>query len=153
MVNKKDIFRRSVVPNNLNELNTRLKEIMLDHIGVENEITKMELFKKLFGKPTKYNEMQLWFLWHKVQSQMHWLRKTSNCFIVSRKLVDGVFSYFVMKDGKDLQFYKDALNNNIKKMHSMMKRGEKLVEEEAYKEYQSDMKKQMIEVSNGSKKA
>ena len=92
-----EIFKRKKKrPTTLNELNQKVKEIMVDHIGVENEITRGELFKALFGNPNKYTEIQEWWLWDKVKKAMNWLSRSSNCFIASRKPVKGRWSYFAI---------------------------------------------------------
>src|SRR3990167_669959 len=134
---QKQVFKKKITT--LEELNQRIKEVMVEHIGVEKEITKGELFKELFGSPDKYSEIQEWWLWDKVKKAMNWLRRTSNCFISSRQPVKGVWSYFVVKDYKDLDYYKNNLKNNIKRMYSMIDRGEKLVEKKAYKEFEEEM--------------
>lgn len=134
---QKQIFKKKITT--LEELNQRIKEVMVGHIGVSKEITRGELFKALFGSPDKYTEIQEWWLWDKVKKAMNWLRRTSNCFIASRQPVKGVWSYFVVKDYKDLDYYKNNLKNNIKRMYSMIDRGEKLVEKKAYKEFEEEM--------------
>lgn len=131
--------RRRKIPETLNELTNEVREIMVEHIGVDKEITKGELFKALFGKPNQYNEMQEWYLWDKAKKSMNWLRRTSNCFIASRQTVPKVWAYFVIKTNTDLQFYKNTLNNNIHKMYGMMRRGEKIVRLKAYQKFQEEM--------------
>ena len=123
----------------MGDLTDKVKEVMVEHIGVENEITHGNLFKELFGNQSKYNEIQEWWLWDKAKRAMNWLRKSSNCFIASRQSVPGVWTYFVVRDYHDLDYYKSNLSNNIKKMYSMMRRGEKLVEKKAYKKFVEEM--------------
>ncbi len=135
------IFRRKKVPETIQELTDRIKVVMVKHIGVNKEITKGELFKKLFGNPNNYTEIQYWWLWDKVKHSMNWLRRTSNCFIASRQVVPSVWAYFVVKNRVDLQFYKDTLRSNIRKMYSMIARGEKLVSKKAYKFFLEEMGK------------
>lgn len=137
-MDSKLIFKQRKV-RTIGELTQRIREIMVEHVGVQNEITKGELFKELFGSKS-FNDIQEWFLWHKVKMSMNFLRKTSNCFIASRCPVPNVWSFFVIKDSADLDFYKNNLKRNISRMYKMIERGEKLVEKKAYKDYLDEMK-------------
>ncbi len=131
--------KKKKIPETLQELTERIREVMVNCIGRDKEITKGQLFATLFDSPSLYTEIQEWWLWDKVKKSMNWLRRTSNCFIVSRQVVKGVWSYFVVKDSVDLGYYKANIHNNIRKMYSMIDRGEKLVREKAYKKFKEEM--------------
>ncbi len=140
------VFNKNQIPKNLTELGYRIKQVMVDHVGVKKEITKMELFKKLFGNPSKYNELQEFYIWDKIKKGMNLLRRSSDCFIGSRRVHTGIWAYFVIANNSDLKYYKFNLRANINKMYRMIDRGQKLVDQQAYKKYLSEMKKDRFEV-------
>lgn len=123
------------VPQNMKELVVEIRKVMISHIGSSNGITKMSLFRKLFGNPDKYNEMQIWWLWEKVKISMNWMRKRSNCFIASKLEVGSVYSYFVIKDFDDFGYYRERLKKNMLKMQKMISIGEKAITERRYKKF------------------
>lgn len=130
----------------IKDLQDRLKELMAEHIGNEHYITKMELFKELFGNPEKYSEIQQWFLWDKVRKAMNWLRRTSYCFIACKQVADGIFGYFVIKDYKDAEFYLDRLDNAKKRIEFMKKRAMKAVEEKFFEQFLDEIREEEKDV-------
>ena len=138
------IFTEEIQVMNMKDLELKILKIMTEHIGNNKFITKMQLFKEIYGNPSKYNDMQIWWLWNRVSKAMNWLRKTSKCFIGCKKVVTGVYGYFVIASWKDASFYINRMKLNKKKINYMIKKAETAVEKGYYREYLTEMRKRKI---------
>jgi hypothetical protein len=114
------------------ERQEKLKELFKDHIGTDEEISQTQIFKHLYGDPSNYSDIQIFYLWSMIKQDMNWLRKTTKYFIGSRHTELG-WRYFIIKDASDAEFYKKTLGNTIKKCHYMIRRCEKAVRDQFWK--------------------
>jgi len=104
-----------------------------NHIGRLNGTNMLKIFEELYGDIRNYTKFQMYFIWTTlIKPEMNWLRKTTNCFIgVERDGTD--WTYFVVKDKKDIEFYVHILETSAKRCKAMVKRANKAVEEKHYK--------------------
>lgn len=110
-----------------------LLRIMRNHISADKAITQEKLFYKLFKMDYEDNKSSHWMLWEFTKKAMHKLRRDSNCFIVNyRKGIE--FSFFVVMDSRDADFYVDKLNECIKSMKYMQQRAYKAAKEKWYQQ-------------------
>lgn len=105
--------------------------IMKKHIGQEKEITKEELFRKIFLRNPE-NNIEDWFRWEYVKRAMHFLRLKSNCFIVSR-FTNNRYRFFVIKDRLDAEYYINNIEDKIRGMRLLQKRALKAYTEKWHK--------------------
>lgn len=112
-----------------------LLDILTEHIGVNNAVTKEELFMLLFNKKFNDDDLRDYVRWDFVKKAMHKLRQKTKCFVVSTfDKVEQTWLFFVIKNKSDAQIYVDRLDNCIKRMRAMQKRAKKAAKEEWYKE-------------------
>jgi len=115
----------------VNEIAVVLLNVFSNHVSEANSITKEDLFKKLFGRFPKQDDLGDYLRWDFTRKAMHLLRQRSNCFIVN-KYLNNSSEFFVAKTEKDAQYYVDRLNKNIKSMKLMQNRCLKSVREKWY---------------------
>lgn len=111
-----------------------IMKLMKNHIGLQDSISKSQLFKRLFNVAYDDKRLDHWMLWEFSKRAMHLLRRDSNCFVAS--ILDEInheYYYFVVKDGIDADIYINTLENSIKRMRSMQRRVIKAVDEKWYK--------------------
>lgn len=111
----------------------KLIELFKKHIGMDNEINQRTIFVHIFGDPNKYTYLQIYWLWDQLKKDMNWLRRTSNCFIVSRS-TDYGWRYYLPKNTEDIKPYIKRLSSIKKKCDYMMKRASKAVSKKFYKD-------------------
>ena len=111
-----------------------LKKLFKKCIGEGRDITKLELFKALYGNPNNYNELQIFFLWDLIKKDMNWLRRTTNYFIVSKKNDVGSWSFFIVTDWHEADYYINIMNRNIRRSKYMINRCHKAVREKFYRD-------------------
>lgn len=114
------------------ERQKKLKELFRNHIGTENEISQKVIFNTLYGDPSNYSDIQIFYLWSMIRHDMNWLRRTTKYFIGSRSTERG-WRYFIIKDASDADYYKKTLRNTIKKCNYMIGRCEKAVKDQFWK--------------------
>ena len=98
----------------------RILKIMEKCIGTENEISRGNIFKKIFSRNeevTLADELR----WEYVKKAMHMCRQRTKCFIGSRYF-RGTWRYFVVETMDDAQYYITTLNKNIQRMEMMKKK-------------------------------
>lgn len=112
----------------------RLFEIMKNHIGSDNSISRDDLFYKVFGvRDTKINDLQYIVLWDLLRKAMHRCRQRTKCFITNYALYKSRM-YFVVKSHEDAMHYSTIVKNTIGRLKSMEKRAFKSTQEEWYKD-------------------
>ena len=119
----------------------KLLKIMKSHIGQENKISRMKLFKKIYGiSENEVNEFQVFILWEVIKKAMHKCRQRTKCQIISKAFKHskystqgGVWSYWVACEFSDAKIYREGLRKNIKAMIKAMSRMEKSVSQSWYK--------------------
>lgn len=109
----------------------KLLHIFKKHIGEENSISHMQLFRKIFGRAeeiTLADDLR----WEYVKRAMHMCRQRTKCFI-GHKYERGVWKYFVVSDLNDAQYFVTTLEKNIKRMRAMQQKALKSVRDKWYK--------------------
>lgn len=106
----------------------KIMDIMKNHIGSENSISKIDFFKKLYKVDYDENRVDHWMLWEFTKRAMHRLRSKSNCFVCSLRM-NTTFEYFVVADDDDAEYYINQLDESIKRMRNMQRKVLKSVEE------------------------
>lgn len=110
----------------------RLMEIMKNHIGYDNHITRPQLFGEIFLKEEE-ETLADWLRWEFVKKSMHLCRRKTKCFISSKRNGHN-WVYFVVADEDDAGHYVDNLNKNISRIRKMQLRAMKSAREQWYKE-------------------
>lgn len=103
-------------------ISKKLLEVMKEHIGKDNAINKSQLFEKLYNIEENENNLNHWFIWDLTKKAMHYVRKTTKCFIAMRRTNGAQYEFFVVEDRNDAKEYVDVINKNIKQMKSMITR-------------------------------
>lgn len=111
----------------------KLKKLFKKCIGEGRAITKLQLFKSLYGDPENYSDLQIFYLWDLIKKDMNYLRRTTNYFIVSKKNNVGSWSFFIVTDWYEANYYINIMRRNIKRSKYMIKRCNKAVRERFYK--------------------
>lgn len=136
-------MKKVVVITNVKEIIQKLLELMKKHIGVEKRISKMELFKEVYGiYPEDVTELQEWIMWEMLKRAMHRMRQRTKCFIVSKLFPvsqysarnQGIWCFWVAQTMEDFWTYRNNLERNIARMRAMEKKAEKAVKEKWYQE-------------------
>jgi len=128
--------KKEIVVLSLKELEEKIVEILRSHIGQDNYITKKDIFYKIFGNPKNYTDIELWKIWFRMfPKAFNWLRRTTHCFIVNKRIEEFKFGYYIPKSREDIVPYDTMLKTNIKKMNYMRGRAEKAVAEKWYLEF------------------
>lgn len=104
----------------------KLLELFKKHIGRESQVTQRDIFMYVFGDPSEYTTLQIYWMWDQLKKDMNWLRRTTNCFIVCRPTDEG-WRYYLPKDIEDIKPYLKLLDNTKKRCDYMMKRAVKAV--------------------------
>jgi hypothetical protein len=108
-----------------------LIEIMREHIGMKNGISREELFKAVFGfYSDEINELQEVALWSILKSALHFLRQRTKCFVTNARTSDHDIEYFVVKDFSDAQCYSEIVHRITAQMKKMEKKSYRAVSEE-----------------------
>ena len=110
-----------------------VQTVMQGHVGATKGILKEEMFKYVFGHKQRNNDLADYFRGVQLAYALSHLRSHSHCFIVSRRTEAG-FEYFVVKTQADAEYYHKATNFRIKAARKMMKRCDKAVKEQWWKE-------------------
>lgn len=106
---------------NNTELRQQVVGVMKEHLGKENAITQQDLFKKIYGNPEHFSDLELLGKWMAIRQSLHYLRKNSYCFVVSQHN-NGTMEFFVIKDKADADVYKVQIVNQIEKAMAMVKK-------------------------------
>lgn len=134
---KKKKKQREIVLLTRHELNAKLAQLMRRHIGQDNFITKEQIFRELFGEPKNYSNAQVMVLMKIIIPRaMNWLRKTTKCFIVHKRLSGYTYGYYLPRNRTDISYYDSFLKNLEKKIQYMRERAEKSIAEGWYREFQ-----------------
>lgn len=120
----KGVQMRALTTKNLAQV---LFNVMRDHVGRDSEISRADLFQKLFKK-REQDTLQDWLRWEFVKKAMHYCRQRTFCFISSRSK-NSTWYYFVVKDHDDAGEYINTINRSIKSMEAMKKRAIKAADE------------------------
>ena len=132
-----------VISLNIKEIVKKLIVIMKSHIGQENKISKLNLFKKVYNtNPEDVSELKEWIMFEFIKRAMHRMRQRTKCFIVSKPFPvskfsskgQGIWHYWVACDMSDYDVYRGNINRNIKAMKNMVRKCERSVANEWYKE-------------------
>jgi len=142
------VGQRSMTTRNIAEA---VLVLMQNHIGYDNNISKNDLFYKLFRKELNDNDIKDWLRWEFVKKAMHFCRVYTNCFI-GLKSENGTYKYFVLSNENDLSYYNDMLENSIRKMKLMQIRARKSIKEEWYKDKWLISKNDVGLITNGNGK-
>lgn len=130
----KEKEKQEIVILSSRELSHKIKLIMRSHIGRTKPISQSDLFRRLFGNPSNYSDLQVWFLIERLKRAMNWLRRTSYCFVISKRAKHNIYVYFVVKDYEDADIYVSHLNLVKKRINFMQNRCMKAVEKKFWKE-------------------
>lgn len=125
--------KKEIVILSSRELSDKIRIIMKNYIGRKNTISQSDLFNRLFGNPSNYSDIQVWFLLERLKRAMNWLRRTSYCFVISRRAKGNIYVYFVVKDYEDADIYVKHLTLVKKRITFMQGRCMKAVEENFWK--------------------
>lgn len=106
--------------------------IFKKHIGIENEITREELFKKVYETDFEYN-YENFYKYDVILKAMHFLRRYTNCFIASRN-IQSTYSFFVISSESELQMYSSKIKRAVRALNNMNRRATKAVEEQWHKQ-------------------
>lgn len=129
------VEKKKIVILSAKELSQKILHIMRKYIGRANAISQTDLFKRLFGDPKNYSELQLWFMLDRMRKAMNWLRRTSKCFVITRRAKHNIFVYFVVKDYGDAEIYTNHLDMVKKRINFMQRRCIKSVEEKFWRDF------------------
>lgn len=121
------------------EYKERLQEIFSQAVGVDNAITKKEIFNKMFGNSNKYSDLELVDLSRKITYYIGRLRKRSYCFVISRQTEHYDRVYYAIKDKSDLEYYKGKTKKLIRGLNALARRAEKAVEKKYYQRIGEEM--------------
>lgn len=127
--------KKQIVIISARELSQKILQIMRKYIGRNNLISQTEMFKRLFGSPSNYSDLQIWFMLDRMRKAMNWLRKTSYCFVVTKRTQHNTYSYFVVRDYNDAEIYVNHLEKVKGRINFMQKRCLKAVEEQFWKNF------------------
>lgn len=108
----------------------QLLDLMRDHIGFSNAISKELLFKAIY-KRLPENNLSDWLRWEFIKRAMHWCRLNTKCFIGSRRY-NKRWYFFVISNTADANYYIQNLETAIKKMRFMQQRAAKATIEKWY---------------------
>lgn len=100
-----------------------LLDIMQEHIGFNNAISKDMLFKAIFKRLPEKN-LSDWLRWEFIKRAMHWCRLNTKCFIGSRRYNDRYY-FFVIASMVDANYYIQNLEVSIAKMRYMQQKAHK----------------------------
>jgi hypothetical protein len=115
------------------ERQEKLKKLFKEHIGREKGISQLFIFRHLYGDPSNYSDMEIFFIWAKIKHDMNWIRKTTKAFIGLERQASG-WKYFVVKDQEDVDPYIALMSKCIERCRYMSRRAQKAVDEKFYKE-------------------
>jgi hypothetical protein len=109
-------------------------------IGIENAITKEDLFRMIF-KQTYTGSDTHWLWWEFTKKAMLKIRQSAHCFVIWQK--DGpTYKYFVPCNREEAAIYKDGLTKMEKRIGFMKRKIDKFVDNGDWK-----YPKRWIEVS------
>ena len=113
-------------------------EILLNlfkkHIGFSNSVSRKKIFESIYGKSTRYSNLQIFYLWSKITQDMNWIRKNTYCFIANCRMESG-FKYFVVKDKNDAEYYISSAKNRIERITLMLNRCNTAVRYKYYEKF------------------
>ena len=110
----------------------RLMQVMREHVGKKNNITKQQLFQNVFGLDLgKVSDLNYHVLLKYLSCSIAYLRKHSNLFIIATSL-DGNKVYFVPRTVKELDEYNVGADNRIEGLKNLKKRAAQSVKERWY---------------------
>ncbi len=132
---KKKILKKEITLLSARELSESIMQIMKRHIGRNSPISQKDLFKRLFGNPNNYSDLQVWFILERIRKAMNWLRRTSHCFVITRRTKYNIYVYFVVKDYDDAAIYIDHLSKVKKRINFMQHRCLKAIEEKFWEDF------------------
>ena len=102
-----------------------LLNIMKDHVGEQNKISFLELFKKIYGVDYDGTELEHWFAKDVLQKATHYCRKATKCQIISQGTnKESRRAYWVASTMSDAMIYKDTLEKQVVAMRNAEKRME-----------------------------
>lgn len=110
-----------------------MTEILPNHIGKDNAISKLQLFKKLFKVDYDPEDNIQFYLWDVLKKALHILRKYSKCFVTTEK-EKSRFKVYVISNMDEAKIYVNAMENCVKRMRYMEKRAVESVGKGWYKD-------------------
>lgn len=146
MVHEIEVRTKTTGVMTANQLRSSVTKALIDHVGRDNYVTQAELFRKVYGDPGQYSDVEIYFLWERIRRAMHELRKESYCFVISKR-VGNSRGYFVIKDKEDADIYKTEQANNIRKALNLIEKAYKAVEEKHWEKLQLGQDVSLPEVS------
>ena len=111
----------------------KVLKIMRGHVGVDNAITKQQLFKQVFGVEFSTSNYSHYFAYDILKSALHFCRKHTMCFIISKTNNRNVI-FYVINSSNDVVAYHKDIDNKIKNMGAMKGRATTSVMEQWYKQ-------------------
>jgi len=118
------------------EIFEKLKLIFKKHIGSKNAISKLKIFKSVFGEPSNYDPYELWFNWMKIKQTMNWMRKATKYFVVCKQNAkySSIWEYYIVTDTADAETYRKILKGTKLKIDFMLKRCDKAIKDKFWKD-------------------
>lgn len=112
------------------EIRNKLRVVFKEHIGIENGITPVELFEKVYEvQAHSIDTFRRAYWWNIIKDCIRAMRKEGNTFIINKGS-----TLFVLKTKAEAQGYKNILNNKIREMRRSKKRADEWVKKEKWKE-------------------
>lgn len=103
---------------NVGLLKMKIRIVMRRHIGEENFITPVELFKCVYAKdPMKVEYYKRYFLWNVIKKTITNMRKEDEIYIINKSRY-----LFVLKSEKEYDNHHKFLERNIKGIKQSQRR-------------------------------
>lgn len=118
------------------EIFEKLKKLFKKHIGAKNSITKLKLYKSVFGEPSNYDAYELWYNWGRIRQTMNWMRKATKYFVVCKQneRYSSIWEYFIVVDMAEADTYKRILKGTKLKIDFMLRRCDKAIKDKFWKD-------------------
>lgn len=117
------------------ELYKKVCNVMAEHKGVQNAITRDKLFKKVIG--VKYNKESLKHVnrWNSIRSKFSLWRREDKLFIQATQQSCKPASYFVPKKYNESAAYADSLGSYASSMTTTIVNAQRFVKNKEYKDF------------------
>lgn len=114
---------------NVDEIESRIQSIFQNHIGSENAISSIELFKKVMKiDPEEITVFERAYLWNLIKAILSRLRGAEVLFVVNDN-----FNYYVLQTSEELSMFNTRVDNHIRGLKLLKKKAKDWVRKKSWR--------------------
>jgi hypothetical protein len=118
------------VMSDIHEMRERLKKIFRNHIGEENSITPVELFKQVYGMDSSYLDIfKKNYWWNILKKVLSSLKRDDTLFVINKGT-----KLFVLKTQEESNMFKEKIDRDVIRMKEMKIKADEWVKKKRWRD-------------------